>query len=439
MVKLYNINKVAVKLVTSAGALALMAGLNPALVQTATANECLLENNTTGGANSNGTNNTLACGSNSEATATSSTAIGFDTSATGAGSTAMGVSAKATNGNSTAVGVASRAIGVRSTALGTSAKATHVNSTAVGVDANATSSNSTAVGRFAKATASVTTALGSGAEATASGTTALGSGANAAATSSTAVGIAADATGENSTAVGGSSRAAGYRSIALGGDNPDSTSFPSGTQALGKNSIVIGTSADDNGFDDAIVIGFGANALEDGQIILGSADTFTILSNGNVGFGSDSPADPLDIHGYAPAIRLTETDYRSGAPVQAKLNNGIFSLSFVGDNETEFQMDTNGNVTLQGELITSGPTCSHGCDAVFDAKYNLPSIEEHAKSMFADKHLPAVGPTKPKAAINVSERMGTMLNELEKAHIYIAQQQTEIEEMKAQIAFLMSK
>ena len=85
-----------------------------------------------------------------------------------------------------------------------------------------------------------------------------------------------------------------------------------------------------------------------------------------------------------------------------------------------------GDVDVTGTLTTGGPTCGGGCDAVFGADYDLPSIEEHAAQMYANSYLPEIGPTVPKAAINVSERMGTMLNELEKAHIYIAQQESRL-------------
>ena len=41
--------------------------------------------------------------------------------------------------------------------------------------------------------------------------------------------------------------------------------------------------------------------------------------------------------------------------------------------------------------------------------------------MWANKHLPNVGPTLPNAPVNLSERFGEILNELETAHIYIEQ------------------
>jgi hypothetical protein len=73
---------------------------------------------------------------------------------------------------------------------------------------------------------------------------------------------------------------------------------------------------------------------------------------------------------------------------------------------------------------------------VFGADYDLPSIEEHAAAMFANSYLPQVGPTVPHAPMNVSEKVGDMLNELEKAHIYIAQLSAEKQVMQAEITRL---
>jgi len=80
-----------------------------------------------------------------------------------------------------------------------------------------------------------------------------------------------------------------------------------------------------------------------------------------------------------------------------------------------------GNLEITGQLVTGGPSCSGGCDAVFSADYSLPSIAEHAANMLALGHLPNIGPTEPGKPVNISEQYGRMLNELEHAHIYIAE------------------
>jgi len=70
-------------------------------------------------------------------------------------------------------------------------------------------------------------------------------------------------------------------------------------------------------------------------------------------------------------------------------------------------------LTMSGTLTTGGPTCG-GCDEVFGEDYNLPSIGEHAKAVFANRHLPVVGPTID-GPIDVTQKLIGVLNELEKA------------------------
>ena len=89
---------------------------------------------------------------------------------------------------------------------------------------------------------------------------------------------------------------------------------------------------------------------------------------------------------------------------------------------------------VAGTLTTSGTTCGGGCDAVFSDDYDLPSIRDHADRMFALGHLPNVGPTVENAPINISDKLGRMLNELEHAHIYIARLEADDTALRAELA-----
>ncbi|WP_425102432.1 hypothetical protein [Tropicibacter sp. S64] len=86
----------------------------------------------------------------------------------------------------------------------------------------------------------------------------------------------------------------------------------------------------------------------------------------------------------------------------------------------EMTLTAEGDLTVQGEIFTTG-SCTAGCDRVFDADYPLPSIPEHAAMMKTLKHLPNVGPTPEDGPFNITQMTGGMLNELEKAHLYIAE------------------
>jgi hypothetical protein len=103
-------------------------------------------------------------------------------------------------------------------------------------------------------------------------------------------------------------------------------------------------------------------------------------------------------------------------------------------NDLTVGTDGTGNVTVNGTLTTAtGNSCAGGCDRVFDPDYDLPTIEEHAEYMFANRHLQHVGPTDETGHINVTNHIGGMLNHLETAHIYIAQLNDRITQLEARL------
>ena len=53
--------------------------------------------------------------------------------------------------------------------------------------------------------------------------------------------------------------------------------------------------------------------------------------------------------------------------------------------------------------------------------------------MYANSYLPEIGPTVPHAPVNLSEQYGKVINELEKAHIYIAQQDTKLKQQEKRL------
>ncbi len=444
MTNLHKLNKAATKLTTSVGVVALLVGMS------------------------------LGVSTSAFADATASCNVG-----TGALSTECGVNSSATETSATAVGNAASAMGNSSTALGRQANAAGISSTALGRSASAAGLGSIALGTFVSAAGSSSTALGNRSD-------------------------------------------TGLNAIAVGGDSSDGDS--DGAQALGNNSIVIGTDAGDSGFAGAIVIGKGALATEADQVILKSADIFTILGNGNMGLGTTSPQEEIHIVSGLPAIRFEDNDgatqdweifanttqmgfqdvtnsfkipfaVNAGAPSNAlivksngdvgvgtsnplgnldinsgaadttllltnssaqwelkskastgRLNfknltdggvpfklgpnsvNGLLSVGTMANDLVEVRgdLEVEGDVDVTGTLTTGGPTCGGGCDAVFGPNYDLPSIEEHAKAMYANSYLPEIGPTVPHAPVNLSEQYGRVINELEKAHIYIAQQEVRL-------------
>ncbi len=413
MTTFHTLGKAATKLITSAGVLALIAGAGIAMAPSAQAWDCLLDTNndgnadsnvdTDGGADSSGNPSRLACGPGA--------------SAAGMHSTALGGSSSAAGQHATAIGNVTRATGDRSTALGYSA--------------NASGANSSALGYNSRAHGQLSTGLGFGANFT-------------------------GPSGDFSTAVGSAASARGEKAIAIGSDTFDAGD--TGADAQGDNSIVVGSEASDGGFANVIIIGTDVLATEAGQVILKSADTFTILGNGDVGIGTATPNGDLDINSGAEDTLLVLTNDTAQWAIKSNAANGKLTI---GNNTTgakpfkfgpnavgnllqvgiaaNDQVDVKGNLVLTGTLTTGGPTCGGGCDAVFGADYDLPSIEEHAAAMYANSYLPEIGPTVPHAPVNLSEQYGKVINELEKAHIYIAQLEarvTGLEALEARLAKL---
>ncbi|MDQ2092258.1 hypothetical protein [Marimonas arenosa] len=198
----------------------------------------------------------------------------------------------------------------------------------------------------------------------------------------------------------------------------------------------------------------------------GNEGALTIAGNGEIGMGTYSPQAQLHVTGDqgAAQIRVEETSATTTPRTMMNLqNNGrpeiimgntgtggewsfgagtnfILKQGAVGSASSAktklFEIRPNGDATLAGSLITGGTACGGGCDRVFSDDYDLPSIAEHAAAMFALGHLPNVGPTPEGEPLNVTDKLGRMLNELEHAHIYIAEQEKRIADQNARIARL---
>jgi len=170
-------------------------------------------------------------------------------------------------------------------------------------------------------------------------------------------------------------------------------------------------------------------------------------TTGDVGLGTTSPDAELDIENSSnPAIRLTNTQAGTGNTweIVSADNSGRLNFTNVTNGNSPLKMDDlannnlfklgldgmpdfveiNGTLDIIGSLFINGIDNSNP-DYVFEPDYQLESIEEHASYMWKNKHLPAVGAgvngEDGKAIINVANRSQGILEELEKAHLYIEQ------------------
>ncbi len=153
---------------------------------------------------------------------------------------------------------------------------------------------------------------------------------------------------------------------------------------------------------------------------------------GDIGIGTDNPRSTVEIMDDLPELRLNGTT--SGEKWEIRVNNaGRLNFQNVGTGNNAMQIDPQASanllqigrtasdqVDIAGSLTITG-TCN-GCDAVFTPEFPLETIEEHAELMWKNSYLPGVGPTQEgPTSINVFEKTTGILQELEKAHIYIEQ------------------
>ena len=181
-----------------------------------------------------------------------------------------------------------------------------------------------------------------------------------------------------------------------------------------------------------------------------------IQDTGRVGTGTNTPTAPIDVLANATSIGFGNAVARlanSAGAVAFQLdadNDGTFwnfasisgdssfRISRSGTGNTEMSLTSSGNLSVFGDLSIGG-TCT-GCDAVFQPGYSLETIKEHAEFMWENSHLPAVGPTEEgKTRISVFQKTTGMLNELEKAHVYIEQLHDRLQQQEQAIENLTQR
>ncbi len=169
--------------------------------------------------------------------------------------------------------------------------------------------------------------------------------------------------------------------------------------------------------------------------------------------GDNAPAIGIEKDGIGPALYIRKLPGESG--------NGIFLEHYGSDPALVIQsgdfgslvdalvVESNGNIgigtaTPVGTLDVNGTIYQRGgslhADYVFTPEYELESIDEHSVFMWENKHLKAI----PKAKVDKngedivevgSHRKG-IVEELEKAHIYIEQLHKQIKEQNIVLQLL---
>ena len=185
------------------------------------------------------------------------------------------------------------------------------------------------------------------------------------------------------------------------------------------------------------------NVITQGKLNVGSVNTpiYPLTVYGD-GIGSDLKI-VASMHGAGGGIQM---GYHSASTTEEKVafirpyspgTGSVTTLTFFSKTnpnywEERMRIDKDGNVGIgttspQGTLDVNGSIYQRGselhADYVFDRGYKLESIDEHSEFMWQNKHLPAIPKAKVdkagKQIVEVGAHRRGIVEELEKAHIYI--------------------
>lgn len=223
-------------------------------------------------------------------------------------------------------------------------------STTASTTNGATGFTSTAMGRNTEASGPYSVAMGADTKATGSYSTAIGRATISSGTHSTAMGVGSIATGNNSTAIGRDTQASGDFSLATGfatlAESYSST-------AIGYFNVGGGNPLTITGTDPLFEIGNGnSESLR--------SNAMTVLRNGNIGIGTPSPSEKLDVVGNAEINGIATVTSNLQVDNTTLFVNASNNRVGIGTTIPSQALDVVGNAEINGNTNVSGDVNADG-------------------------------------------------------------------------------
>ena len=116
----------------------------------------------------------------------------------------------------------------------------------------------------------------------------------------------------------------------------------------------------------------------------------------------------------------------------------IFLMNSCASGQSKFRFTVLGRLDVEGAIYQRAKALH--ADYVFESEYQLESIAKHAEFMWSNKHLKAIPKAKVdengKEIVEVGAHRRGIVEELEKAHIYIEQLHQRLKALEEKLASL---
>jgi hypothetical protein len=376
------------------------------------------------------------------ATATGAMAMGYSSKATGLLAFSLGAYAQANDTLSISMGHKTMANGVGAVALGDSTLSQGYSSMAMGYHTIARGDNATAMGTQTKALGNASIAMGHLSIARGLHAIAMGDSTVADNDDATSMGYHTLASGQFSTAMGHLTTAGGISSFAMG-ESTEATGYGaiamgSFTKAMGDASMAIGSQTEAKG-DASVAIGQGAVTGGDASVAYGVYTEAAAASSFVLGFYNEvfssvndtTPTSALFVIGNG----LNDANRHNAVTV---LKNGYVGI---GTNTPDKLLTVNGDARVTGSIYydPTGSTTYDKPDFVFKPnytkKFGVLSVEKYIKRY---GHLPWVTAAKDeKDGVNMTRMSFETLEAVENQQLQIIELKKENEHLKRQTEYLL--